>query len=137
MTVHPYNALSYIWFHSAGCPINYYGDNCTIPCPVTCLSPVCNPDNGSCIGGCPAGFKGVQCNEGCSLNLTAYCYELIVISKRGFSFFITVKSVCSKQHTFKMNWIWHTWWRLFEKRVVCTSLDICVFFYKFVFVVLT
>lgn len=65
--------ILYCIYHSAGCPINYYDDNCTTPCPANCLSPVCNPDDGSCIGGCAAGFKGVQCNEGCILNLTAYC----------------------------------------------------------------
>jgi hypothetical protein len=124
--VYPYNALLYLWLHSAGCPINYYGDNCTMSCPVTCVSPVCNPDNGSCIGGCVAGFKGVQCNEGCSLNFTAYCYELIVISKRGFSFYITNKSFCLKKQTFEMNWIGHTWWKLFENHAACTSLDIYV-----------
>ena len=47
-----------------GCPsLGYYGENCSIPCPVNCLDGLCDSVNGTCFG-CFDGYSGPTCNEG-------------------------------------------------------------------------
>ena len=48
----------------SGCPsLGYYGENCSIPCPVNCLDGICDSVNGTCFG-CLDGYSGPTCNEG-------------------------------------------------------------------------
>ena len=46
-----------------GCPQGYYGENCSIPCPVNCLDGLCDTENGTCYR-CPNGSSGPTCNKG-------------------------------------------------------------------------
>ncbi|XP_071953134.1 uncharacterized protein [Antedon mediterranea] len=49
-----------------GCPATKYGMNCDVDCPVCYNGGICDHVTGLCI--CPAGFKGVDCSEGCGNN---------------------------------------------------------------------
>ena len=47
-----------------GCPsLGYYGENCSIPCPVNCRDGLCDKENGTCYS-CLDGYSGPTCNEG-------------------------------------------------------------------------
>ena len=48
-----------------GCPQGYYGENCSIPCPVNWLDGLCHTENGTCYGRL-YGSSGPTCNEGYS-----------------------------------------------------------------------
>ncbi|XP_078320875.1 uncharacterized protein LOC111113010 [Crassostrea virginica] len=52
-----------------GCPIpGFYGENCSIPCPVNCQGTNCDVIEGTCLGGCVNGYLGQMCLEECADN---------------------------------------------------------------------
>lgn len=47
-----------------GCPIpGYYGENCSLSCPLKCQEGHCNIIDGTCLG-CVDGYQGPHCNNG-------------------------------------------------------------------------
>ncbi|XP_065925726.1 multiple epidermal growth factor-like domains protein 10 isoform X3 [Magallana gigas] len=68
-----------------GCPIpGYYGENCSLSCPLKCQEGHCNIIDGTCLG-CVDGYQGPHCNNECSAgtygfecgNLCGNCYNEI------------------------------------------------------------
>uniref|UniRef100_K1Q4Y4 Scavenger receptor class F member 2 n=1 Tax=Magallana gigas TaxID=29159 RepID=K1Q4Y4_MAGGI len=66
-----------------GCPIpGYYGENCSLFCPLKCQEGHCNIIDGTCLG-CVDGYQGPHCNNECSAgtygfecgNLCGNCYN--------------------------------------------------------------
>ncbi|XP_071132328.1 cell death abnormality protein 1-like isoform X1 [Mytilus edulis] len=62
-----------------GCWKGFWGENCTVPCPPTCIDQHCNPTNGSCVWGCDS----TNCmNRNCYQN-TGACFEGCVHGRAG------------------------------------------------------
>ncbi|CAG2230438.1 unnamed protein product [Mytilus edulis] len=64
-----------------GCWKGFWGENCTVPCPPTCIDQHCNPANGSCVWGC----NTTNCmNKNCSTNtLSGACLGGCVLGRAG------------------------------------------------------
>ena len=57
--------LFYVITTKSGCPMpGFYGENCSIPCPVNCQGTICDVIEGTCLGGCASGYLGEMCSEG-------------------------------------------------------------------------
>ncbi|KAK6181246.1 hypothetical protein SNE40_009140 [Patella caerulea] len=48
------------------CPNGFYGTNCNMRCPTTCLNNTCDKIDGSCSHGCHGDLYGERCNSNCS-----------------------------------------------------------------------
>ncbi|XP_046542539.1 protein draper-like [Haliotis rubra] len=57
-----------------GCSPGYYGTDCG-PCPVNCVSQLCNSTNGSCTSGCTNGSYGEFCDHSCPRCLDGMCHQ--------------------------------------------------------------
>nr|XP_022309673.1 scavenger receptor class F member 2-like [Crassostrea virginica] len=52
-----------------GCPTpGYYGEKCSTLCPQDCQEGRCHITEGTCLG-CPAGYRGLMCNNECPIGL--------------------------------------------------------------------
>ncbi|XP_052691414.1 uncharacterized protein LOC128169301, partial [Crassostrea angulata] len=53
-----------------GCPLGFYGGDCSKTCPVNCHH--CSYESGKCLGGCRRGFSGNFCNSYERINLALH-----------------------------------------------------------------
>nr|XP_034322216.1 cell death abnormality protein 1-like isoform X2 [Crassostrea gigas] len=62
--LYAYNELCEVEVY--GCPTpGYYGEDCSLPCPVNCQEGHCNIVDGTCLG-CVAGYQGPNCIAQCN-----------------------------------------------------------------------
>ena len=56
--------LTYLTLYLTGCPTpGYYGENCSIPCPMNCQERCCSITEGTCLS-CKPENRGNECNQG-------------------------------------------------------------------------
>ncbi|VDI56823.1 Hypothetical predicted protein, partial [Mytilus galloprovincialis] len=73
---HTFVELCYIEIN--GCWKGFWGENCTVPCPPTCIDQHCHPANGSCIWGCDPS----KCLLSCFVS-TGICFGGCVLGRAG------------------------------------------------------
>jgi hypothetical protein len=65
----------------SACRSGWFGAECRETCSTTCKNSACTHTNGSCIGGCKAGYQGNMCERRKSLKLLCYIISQFLLIK--------------------------------------------------------